>query len=40
MHPILISLLLVLALLAGRPAQAQVDTLEGRRGVAKRRSAP
>lgn len=35
MHPILISLLLVLALLAGRPAQAQVDTLEGRRGVAK-----
>jgi hypothetical protein len=35
MHPILIPLLLALALLAGRPAQAQADTPEARRGVAQ-----
>ncbi len=35
MHPILIAVLLALTLLAGRPAQAQADTPEARRGVAQ-----
>lgn len=35
MHPVLIALLLAMALLAGRPAQAQADTPQARRAVAQ-----